>query len=298
MNLVSPLSTVWGEPQTLAETIKTIAPDVLAVQEVGDPVALTDLIGKLDGTWHHALSKHDDARHIRVGFLSRHPLTVVSDTATLPSGLLPIQIADQPKPLSNELSRGALTVTVEPVTGFSLTLITCHLKSKLLTFPNGRFAPRDEGERARYGAYALYRRAAEASAVRDLATKQLEGSDTERVIVLGDLNDEVDAATTQIFNGPTGSEIGTTGFNRADNGDRQRLWNLAPRIPEAQRFSRKYRGRDELIDHIFVSQALVKPLPEVRTEVGQGVASVADDPRLRRGKPGSDHAPVIATFAV
>ena len=76
-------------------------------------------------------------------------------------------------------------------------------------------------------------------------------------MVLGDLNDEVEAATTQILNGPTGSEIGTGGFNQPDHGDRQRLWNLAPRIPEAQRFSRIYRGRKELIDHIFVSHALV-----------------------------------------
>ena len=76
-------------------------------------------------------------------------------------------------------------------------------------------------------------------------------------MVLGDLNDEVEAATTQILNGPPGSEIATTGFNHPDQGDVQRLWNLAPRIPEAQRFSRKYWGRSELIDHIFVSHALV-----------------------------------------
>jgi hypothetical protein len=31
------------------------------------------------------------------------------------------------------------------------------------------------------------------------------------------------------------------------------LWNLSLRIPEAQRFSRIYRWRKELIDHIFVS---------------------------------------------
>ena len=89
------------------------------------------------------------------------------------------------------------------------------------------------------------------------STDLLTSEDNASVIVLGDLNDEVEAATTQILNGPTGSEIGTGGFNQPDHGDRQRLWNLAPRIPEAQRFSRIYRGRKELIDHIFVSHALV-----------------------------------------
>jgi hypothetical protein len=61
-------------------------------------------------------------------------------------------------------------------------------------------------------------------------------------MVLGDLNDEVEAATTQILNGPPGSEIAATGFDHPDQGDARRLWNLAPRIPEAQRFSRKYSG--------------------------------------------------------
>jgi hypothetical protein len=70
----------------------------------------------------------------------------------------------------------------------------------------------------------------------------------------GDLNDEPEAATTQILYGPPGSEIGTGGFNQPDQGDGQRLWNLAARIPEPERYSRIYRGRRELIDHILASQ--------------------------------------------
>jgi len=93
--------------------------------------------------------------------------------------------------------------------------------------------------------------------VRAAATDLLTSHPQPAVVMLGDLNDEVEAATTQILNGPPGSEIATTGFDRPDNGDGQRLWNLAPRIPAEQRFSRIYRGRKELIDHIFVSQALV-----------------------------------------
>jgi hypothetical protein len=51
-----------------------------------------------------------------------------------------------------------------------IDLIAAHFKSKLLTFPPNRFSPHDEGERARFGAYALYRRAAEAVTVRATAT--------------------------------------------------------------------------------------------------------------------------------
>ena len=102
-------------------------------------------------------------------------------------------------------------------------------------------------------------RAAEAITLRHYATGLLDGRGQQRaVIVLGDLNDEPLAATTQILLGPPGSEIGTRGFDRDDAGDAERLWNVAPRIlPEERRFSRVFNGRPELIDHILVSHALV-----------------------------------------
>jgi hypothetical protein len=57
------------------------------------------------------------------------------------------------------MGRPALHVQVS-LDGTDIDIITAHFKSKLLTFPNGRFAPTDEGERARFAAYALYRRTA------------------------------------------------------------------------------------------------------------------------------------------
>ena len=178
--------------------------------------------------------------------------------AAFPDKLRAIQQGDKPTDNTTAMGRPALQVRVR-IQDTDIDLIAAHFKSKLLTFPPNRFSPQDEGERARFGAYALYRRAAEAVTVRATATALLNNDDNDNqtsVMVLGDLHDEVEAATTQIRNGPTGSEIGTGGFNQPDHGDRQRQWNLAPRIPEAQRFSRIYRGREELIDHIFVSHAL------------------------------------------
>jgi hypothetical protein len=52
------------------------------------------------------------------------------------------------------MARGAVAVSVEGDSGRTVRLIGTHLKSKLLTFPGGRFNPRDEDERARYAAYA------------------------------------------------------------------------------------------------------------------------------------------------
>lgn len=279
----------------LAATITELDPTLLGVQEVGDPAALRDLIGVLDGDWHTALSRHEDSRGIRVGFLSRAPMEVLHDTKGFPAKLRPVQADDKGLAVS-EAGRGFLAV--ETATGAGpLRAAVCHLKSKLLSYPGGRFQPRDEGERARFGAYALYRRAAEATALRALADELLEGDGRERdVVVLGDLNDEVQAATTQILLGPPGSGIGTPGFNKPDSGDAVRLWNAAPLIPADQRFSRVNSGRPELIDHVLVSHHLVFRLTEAGTglpgEEPPHLPSVGPEPTERRGAPGSDHAPV------
>jgi hypothetical protein len=63
----------------LAAMIKAQAPDVLALQEVGDPAALDDLVGKLDGEWERRVSGHPDHRGIRVALLSRHPILEAAD---------------------------------------------------------------------------------------------------------------------------------------------------------------------------------------------------------------------------
>ena len=104
------------------------------------------------------------------------------------------------------------------------------------------------------------------------------------------------AARDRLLHGPPGSEIGTGGFTADDKGDGQRLWNLALRIPENQQFSRRFRGRSELIDHILVSHALVHRVPEgaVRTDGAGPTPSVTEDPRQRRDAAGSDHRPVVA----
>ncbi|MGW3287864.1 endonuclease/exonuclease/phosphatase family protein [Streptomyces sp. NPDC001002] len=279
----------------LAKMLKQLDAGLLGVQEVGDPEALDDLTGLLPGTWHIKLSQHPDGRGIRVGFLSRTPLEVLSDTNAFPAKLRPVQEDDSGEQVG-AAGRGFLAVETVTEAG-PLRVAVAHLKSKLLSYPGGRFFPHNEGERARYGAYALYRRAAEATTLRALADELLSGDGRERdVAVLGDLNDEVQAATTQILLGPPGSELGTAGYDRPDQGDALRLWDVAPLIPADQRYSRINSGRRELIDHILASHRLVHRVTAAGTGLpGEGtlrLPSVGPDPAERRGAPGSDHAPV------
>jgi len=280
----------------LAATIRGLDPDILAVQEVGDPVALTDLAKQLDG-YDHTATADPDGRGIRVGFLSKLPLADVHQVAAFPTGLRPIQVDDTPTD-ETAMGRPALVATITTPAGQAITLVTCHLKSKLLTFPGGAFSTRDEALRARYGAYALYRRAAEAVTVRDTATTLLAGKGQQRaVVVLGDLNDEPQAATTQILSGPPGSEIGTGGYDTPDQGDGNRLWNLAARIPADQRYSRMYRGNKELIDHLLVSHLVTHHIGDGDVTAGPAPApSINDNPNARRDAPASDHRPLVATI--
>jgi endonuclease/exonuclease/phosphatase family metal-dependent hydrolase len=284
--------------QALTDTLLALAPDVLAVQEVGDTQALTDLGRQVGGPWHQATAD-PDRRGIRVGYLSRLPLTHLEQIVTFPAGLRPVQV-DESANSVDRMGRPALRARVQ-VAGRPVDLLTCHLKSKLLTFPGGRFSTSDEHERARFGVYALNRRAAEAATVRATATTLLSADPTgdAALIVLGDLNDVPEAATTQILYGPPGSEIGTVGYAMPDQGDQQRLWNLAPRLPSEQRYSRIYRGRRELIDHILVSHALVTRITDGAVITGPTTApSIGDDPTERRHATGSDHRPVLADITL
>ena len=173
--------------------------------------------------------------------------------------------------------------------------MVCHLKSKLITYPGNRFAPRDEDERARYAAYALFRRTIEAASLRTWVNGLLDGRGGERaVVVCGDLNDVPEAATTQLLLGPAGSEIGTPGELVPDAGEAWRLWNLAPRIPVERRFSRIFRGRRELIDHILVSRALLERVQEADALTDRPLPTITEEPVRRRDAEDSDHAPVLA----
>ena len=298
----------------ITRTISLLDPDVIAFQELGVEDSLKAIQqGVGAGTYPaRRISTRPDKRGIRVGFLSKHPLDEdePEDFGDFPEDLpaLDIQgVNDQGDAVQiNQMGRGALRVRVT-VHGMTIDLITAHLKSKLLTFPGGLFSTQDENLRAQIAAIALMRRTAEATTIRIRANALLDDPNLPRgLIVLGDLNDGPNAATSQILLGPSGSEIKTKGFDRPDQGDPDRLFNVAPLIPEERRFSRIHRGRGELLDQIMASEELFprdngqRRLPMVDSHINfvDNIASVVDNPNARLGEIEPDHAPVTAIFDI
>jgi endonuclease/exonuclease/phosphatase family metal-dependent hydrolase len=281
----------------LAAVITTAAPDLVGLQEVGDTASFEALRAALGEGWTGVLSTHFEPSHaIRVGWLSTGALTEVEEVVDLPTALSPVKVADDGTTIT-QLGRGALAVTYTTSGGTEVRVLTCHLKSKLLSFPGGRFDTSDETERARYAVYALDRRAAEAAAVRDWATTAFAGDWAARpVVVCGDLNDTPEAATTQLLFGPPGSQIGTGGYSQPDQGDPQRLWDTGYAMQPPDDYSRINQGRHELIDHILTSHALIGTLQDAGT-VPLDIPSIGTQPQITpRTNPPSAHRPVLAHF--
>ena len=314
---------------SLVAVIDQEAPDILALQEVGSSGALERLQAELTHKLPHAELGEPDSRGIRVAFLSATPLTSVANIRAFPGSVQPVQIRDPifddrttptDEATTNRMGRGVLQITTT-IDGKALTVLNAHFKSKLINYPRppgetggARFAPADEGERHRYAGYAVYLRTAEAMTVRAHLDALLTTPDdpdsgqgrSTAVVFCGDLNDEPEAATTQVIKGPGGSEIDLSpgsGFGRPDSGDGYRMWNLAPLLrggPDGTPpFTRVHKGRGELIDHIFASHRLVNPqrMPDAHTaQTARPLPSVDETPTDRRDEPGSDHAAVVATF--
>jgi len=315
---------------SLAAVINQAQPHVLALQEVGPDGVLGQLQAALTHEMPHAIEGQPDGREIRVAILSTVQFVATRHLRPFPDFIGSVQNKDpifdnlatrQDESLTALMGREGLEVTVS-IGGTSVTVISAHFKSKLITYARkagvvggSQFQPNDEGERYRYAAYALYLRTGEAMTIRQRLNEILAdpndpgnmaaGTGKKTALVFcGDLNDEVEAATTQIIQGPSGSEIGTGGFPLADQGDGFRMWNLAPLLPKVGNepaFTRKFKGRGELIDHIFASRVMVNPdnMPTARTIMSPDpLPNMDDNPNARRNEPGSDHAAVVATFQV
>jgi endonuclease/exonuclease/phosphatase family metal-dependent hydrolase len=157
-----------NEKNALRQVIGAIAPDILALQEMGKPPFLAELQTDLKAEGHdypHALvlEAADEARH--VAFLSKVPFKDVREHKTVPVKFLRG---------TDVVKRGVLEVTVATDRG-DLTLFVAHLKSR-------RTERLDDPEGAE-------QRLAEATAFRDLVLARFPKPQEAMFALLGDFND-------------------------------------------------------------------------------------------------------------
>lgn len=289
----------------LTTTIQALGSDIVALQEVLDQDALTDLAKKLG---FHSYAAAPDGRGNRVAFLTRTAATQepsAIDEWQLAPGVEVRDFADTGTIKSvPRFPRPALIITVLH-NGKPVDIVTAHLKSKLLTF-RGKFSTTDETLRAQTAYFALERRAAEATTLREHVTQLLKNG--RNVVVLGDLNDGPEAATTEILYGPPGSQPrgpedaahAAGAFQREDAQDKQRLFNVVKLVPEERRWSRRHNGQNELLDHILVSEGLMpranglRQVPTISIVNSETPNLIGTNPTHGGVMP--DHAPVTAAF--
>ena len=289
----------------LVGTLQALGSDVVALQEILDLNALQDLANGL-GFQHFAAAP--DGRGNRVAFLTRNAPTQQPqqiDQWQLPQGVQVRRFDNSGNvQIVPQFRRPAFQITVAH-NGGEVDIVTAHLKSKLLTF-GGNFSTSNETLRAHTAYFALERRAAESTSLREHVTNLLApGRD---VVVLGDLNDGPEAATTQILYGPPGSQPRGPGdathaagaFQRADANDARRLFNVAKLVAEDIRWSRRHNGQNELLDHILSSEGLMPRVNGLRQVPTMSILN-EDTPNMIGPHPTvggavPDHAPVTANF--
>jgi endonuclease/exonuclease/phosphatase family metal-dependent hydrolase len=289
----------------VAGTLQALGSDVIALQEILDLNALQALATRLGFS---RVAAAPDSRGIRVAFLVRTTLPVAPleiDQFSLPTGVVVNEFGSTGAvQIVAAFPRPALRITVTH-NGAPVDVVTAHLKSKLLTF-GGNFSTSNETLRAHTAYFALERRAAEANGIREHVTGLLAAN--RHVVVLGDLNDGTEAATTEVLYGPPGSQprgpedatLASGAFQRPDLQDAQRLFNVTKLVPPALRWSRKHNGQPELLDHILASHGLMPRIGFLR-QVPVLTILNEDTPNLIGNQPTvngviPDHAPVTAVF--
>ncbi len=174
------------EKEALREVIRSVSPDVIALQEMGPPPFLRELRRDLkreglDYTYYHVLEAEDEDRHVAV--LSRLPFRKVRGHTD----------PDFPYFETRErIKRGLLEVRFETA-GEEWTLFTLHLKSK--------WTERDDDPRAER------KRTGEATAARNRILERCDPEGGDLFIIAGDFNDTRDTPVLRRFRQRGGVEI-------------------------------------------------------------------------------------------
>lgn len=196
------------------------------------------------------------------------------------------RVVDVPNPI--RFSRPPVHITLQLPSRSPVTVVAAHLKSRRPLFDPTSETAREEDRPSSAVALAaglfasLQMRAIESLGLRMLLSRLADGRCDQPLIVLCDLNDGLEAVTTEIV-------LGTSTPMEQSCGARDVLFDVTMLIEPGERWSYQRRGARLHLDHILVSQAVGSP---VDVGICHDVIGRSHSDCL------SDHAPVWAALDV
>lgn len=308
-NLVLPEKKYYGHRQYsypdyekktswIASQLDHMRADLVGFQEIFHEEALKQAIAKSEYLKDaYVISANPNGRSPVVGFASKYKIIKYEVIEDFPEVL---DIEDTIIPIQ-KFSRPILKVLVEVKEGLKVYFYVAHLKSKRPLFKKDedRENPNDV---AKGEARSLIKRTAEAAAFRVLLMDTLKNRDVP-VVVMGDLNDSSLSVSTRIVSGQPP-------FRKFPRTVKEKIWDVllyhARDIQARQSFhdvyySHIHNGHYEALDHIMVSQELVKENPNNIGRVGYVsvfndhlIDETLSDAEINCWK--SDHAQVVASI--
>jgi len=191
----------------------------------------------------------------KVALASAFPVTAHEIISAFPEDAV-IDVEGNTIPLTT-FSRPVLRATVQVNESLDLTVFVVHLKSKRPMIPSD-VDQDDPLEKAKGQARSLILRSCEATALRAILLERLKKK-TEPVVLLGDVNDDDLAVTTQIA-------TGEPPWRRLPFASKKKIWDVLLynvrhiQARKSQRdfyFTHIYNGHFEALDQIAVSEEFV-----------------------------------------
>lgn len=288
----------------VAQQLDTMRAEIVGLQEVFHQDALEGAVarshmGRHKATIHTQERIGDDGPLPSLGLVTTLPVQRVDFIDAFPAGAC-LTLSEGSNPV-DRFSRPILRAEITLPTGPTALVFVVHLKSKRPELLDGE-DEHDPRQRALGKARALIRRTSESIALRHLLIDALQHTHTP-VLVMGDLNDDGGAVTSDII-------AGSPPWGRLPEERRDALWDvLLYNVKDIQArqshrdvyYTHLHNGHYGALDHILVSQELVKGNPNgighveyVKVLNDHLVDRTLDHRRVPHWV--SDHGQVMATF--
>ena len=311
------LDDVAGAKPTLAERIRIMRPqlervnaDILCLQEVHSQgannartlAALNEMLGNTQYAGFHrqttvtGTGQLYDVRNLVT--LSRFLIAstrVIRDSEG-PRPSYKMATANPPDLTASALEweRPMLYTQIDVGGGLLLHVINVHLKSKLpATIPGQKvdnFTWRTASAWAEGSFIAAMKRVGQALQARLLIESIFDANDGALIAVAGDFNSEADEVPIKAICGPV-EETGNAAHSS------RMLIPCENNIPGTARYSLFHLGRGQMLDHVIASRGLIRFFRHAEIH-NEALPDESGAFRVDSQFPESDHAPVIAEFAL